>query len=162
MELFVLLIIGYFVYLLLSGKKQEARTRRPPFKKLYELDQVQSISNFEDKMVRGMLMENKEVFVTAFVNETHVLRVTATIGSRYKCHSSDNTNLWGEKAVAKGASAIRQYHNHPDLFRRSFPSKMDKNTHHQLKPFIEQWDLEYQSFLVYKSWLGRAKIKEYN
>jgi DNA repair protein RadC len=162
MEVIILIVAAYFLYRLFSGGKRTAKKRRPPFKKLYVLDHVQPINEFEEKMIKGMLSEKREIFVTAFVNNTHVLRVTATIGSKYRCNGSDNINLWGEKAVKIGATRIRQYHNHPDVFGRSFPSGTDKNTHRQLKPFIEQWGVKYQSLLIYRSWLGGVRIREYN
>lgn len=158
---FFILVIYLFLKLF-SGRNKKTRNRRPPFKKLYDLDKHQPITEFERKMVRGMFAENREIFVTAFVTETHVLRVTATIGSKYSCRASDNINLWGVKAQKIGASKIKQYHNHPDVFGRSFPSNTDKKGHRNLKPFIERHDIEFQSLLVYKSWFGKAVIKEYH
>lgn len=161
MAIIIFIIIAYFLIKLLFGNKRKIKKRRPAFKKLYELDQIQSITEFEQKMIRGMFAENREIFVTAFVNNTHVLRVTATIGSKYKCRSSDNIYLWGEKATKIGAARIRQYHNHPDVFGRSFTSRIDKDGHRELKQCVEQWGIEFHSFLVYKSWFGGAKIKKY-
>jgi DNA repair protein RadC len=155
----ILLFIGF---LLAAIEGQKPKIRRPAFKKLYELDQVQPIIEFEDKMIKGMFAENREVFVTAFVNDTHVLRVTATMGSKYHCRNSDNISLWGDKAHKIGATKIMQYHNHPDVFGRSFPSNTDKNSHRVVKPFLSKWNIEYQSLLIYKSWFGRAVIKEYH
>lgn len=156
---FILVIYLFFKYLFRKNRK---KSRRPPFKKLYDLDTHQPIVDFERKMVRGMFAENREIYVTAFVTETHVLRVTATIGSKYSCRASDNINLWGVKAQKIGASKIRHYHNHPNIFGRSFPSNMDKRSHRNLKTFIDLHDIEFQSLLVYKSWFGKAVIKEYH
>ena len=162
MELVVFIIIVLTIVFLLSGRNKRETRRKPPFKKRYELDQVQPVIEFENKMVNGMFSESREVFVAAFANDTHVLKVTATIGSKYSCSASDDVNSWGAKAVKIGATRIRQYHNHPHEFGRSFPSRADKRGHRALKPVVEQWGVKYQSFLVYKSWLGRAKIKEYH
>ena len=160
MEIAVLIIVYCLVKLLMT-RKRKPRPRRPPFKKLHKLNQIQPIVEFEEKMIKGMFAENKEVFVTAFVNDTHVLKVTATIGSKYTCRPSDNVYSWGEKACKIGATKIRQYHNHPNVFGRSSPSTKDRKTHRALKPFIEQWGIEFQSLLVYKSWFRGVRVKEY-
>ena len=162
MEIIIFIAIALFLIKLVFAFKGRQRKRRPPFKKMYELDQIQTIREFERKLTKGMFQVRKEVFVTAFVNDTHVLNVTATIGSKNKCGASDNVNLWARKAKMLGATRIRQYHNHPDVFGRSFPSSSDKKGHRELRAYVKQWGVEYQSLLVYKSWLGFAKIKEYH
>jgi len=73
MEIIIFLIVAYFVYILFSGKKQKTKKRRPAFKKLYEQDQRQPIIEFEKKMIKGMFSENREVFVTAFVDDAYVV-----------------------------------------------------------------------------------------
>ena len=66
----VLFLILIFMWLV--GKKKKIRKRKPPFKTLYGLNQIQPIGTFERNMVHGMFNEGREVFVTAFVNDTHV------------------------------------------------------------------------------------------
>ena len=88
MELVVFIIIVLAIVVLFSGRNKRAARRKPPFKKRYELDQVQPIIEFETKMVKGMFSEGREIFVAAFANDTHVLKVTATIGSKYSCGAS--------------------------------------------------------------------------
>ncbi len=144
-----------------AGKQKKIRKRKPPFKTRYGLNQIQPIGTFERKMVHGMFNEGREVFVTAFVNDTHVLRVTATIGSKYSCHASDDVTLWGEKACEIGATKIRQYHNHPAVYGRSRPSQTDRRTNASLKSWVAPWGVELQSILVYKSRLGSVVMKEY-
>lgn len=154
--LFLILIFRWW-----PGKQRKTRKRRPPFKTQYKLNQVQPIGTFERRMVRGMFIEGREVFVTAFVNDTHVLRVTATIGSKYSCRPSDDVTLWGEKACEIGATKIRQYHNHPSVYGRARPSQTDRRTHASLKSCVTPWGVEFQSILVYKSRLGTVEMKEF-
>ena len=163
-----IIIFTIILYLLskLSYQKEKiapkVRKRRPPFKKLYDLDRVQPIEEFEKKMVKGMLKEGKEIFVTAFCNDTHVLKVTASIGSKYRCRPSDNCHNWGEKAIKLGSTQIRQYHNHPPVFGRSFISKADKESHKFFSSLVRPYGIKFRSFLVYPSRLGGAKIREFS
>lgn len=137
MEWIFVLIVVYLLYRVLAQHRPKEKKRRYAFKKLYDLDRVQPIDEFERKMIDGMHREGREVFVTAFVRDGYVLRVTATIGSKFACHPSDDVTLWGQKARDLGATRIRQYHNHPDIFGRSWPSRQDKLTHRTLKAEVE-------------------------
>ncbi len=162
--LIIVILVFYLLLKLLSQKNKgspKARKRRQPFKKLYDLDKIQLIEEFERKMIRGMLKERKEIFVTAFCNDTHVLKVTASIGSKYSCRPSDNCYNWGEKAIKLGASQIRQYHNHPPGFGCSFPSKEDIENHKFFSSLVLPYGIKFHSFLVYPSILGKTKIKDY-
>ncbi|MGD0661630.1 MAG: hypothetical protein ABSD38_26505 [Syntrophorhabdales bacterium] len=152
-------LIGWLFF---SKKSKAKRSRRPPFKKLYVLDQPQPIKDFERKMIGGMVREKKEVFVTAFCNTTHVLKVTASIGSKHKCRPSDSVSLWVINARRIGANRIRQYHNHPDIFGRSFLSSADRKSHKVLQKHVTGGGIEFESLLVYKGWIGGHRIKRYD
>jgi len=161
----IFIVVLYLLSKLFTKKKKIApkvRKRRSPFKKLYDLDRVQSIKEFEKKMVKGMSKEGKEIFVTAFCNDTHVLKVTASIGSKYRCKPSDNCQNWSEKAIKLGATQIRQYHNHLPGFGRSSISKADKESHKIFKSLVQPYGIKFRSFLVYPSRLGGAKIRKYS
>ena len=162
MELLIIILLLYFFVKLYSRDKASKEKRRsPPFKKGYGLDHKQTIDDFEEKMANAMLKKRKEVFVTAFCNNDHVLTVTATIGSRGSCRPSDNVYNWGEKAKRLGTTEIRQYHNHPPVFKRSFISKRDKESNVFFRQILKRYDVKFRSFLVFPNRLGGYKIKEY-
>jgi len=162
MEVIILIIIlylfyKYYEYQQLHVKKQ----RRAPFKNRYDLNRHQPISEFESKMVQGMFEEGKEVFVTAFCTEIDILSVTATIGSKFRCRPSDNYNAWGNKAQMLGATQIRQYHNHPAVFGRSFLSEEDQLSSAVYEDITKEYGIIFRSFLVYPRRLGGYAIKEF-
>ncbi|MDD5774227.1 MAG: hypothetical protein PHX78_12270 [bacterium] len=139
-----------------------SNTRRPSFKKMYGLDIEQDIFSFEKKMASGMFNEGKEVHVTAFIRKSQVIKVYATIGTTYSCRSSSNFGMWGIKAVGLKATHIHSYHNHPNTFGKSRASPKDKRSHKAVETYLEQWDIEYKSFLVYQGWLGNTVISPYS
>ena len=94
MEVLAAVLFLILIFMWPAAKQKKIRKRKPPFKTLYKLNQIQLIGTFERKMVHGMFNEGREVFVTAFVNDTNVLRVTATIGSKYSCRASDDPRLF--------------------------------------------------------------------
>ncbi len=143
-------------------KKKEKRPRRPAFKKLYDLNRVQPIEEFERKMIEGMLKEDKEVFVTAFCDSYRVLKVTASRGSKFSCRPSDNYYKWADIARKVGATEIRQYHSHPPVFGRSFISRQDRESHKFFASLLKPSGIKFRSFVVYPSRLGGAKIKEFS
>ncbi|NIA10129.1 MAG: hypothetical protein GWP10_10505 [Nitrospiraceae bacterium] len=130
------------------------------FKTRYGLNVKQSISEFEEKMLVGMSRERNEVFVTAFCNESEVLKVTANVGSRYKSHATDNVNNWPAVARRIGAFQIRQYHSHPPVLFSSLFSPQDRETNAVLKSFLERRRLQYHAYLVYRSLFG-LRIKPF-
>lgn len=143
------------------GRRRRRKARRLPFKKHYDLDRYQSISEFERRMIQGMIREHKEVFVTAFCSRKEVITATATIGSRFRCRPSDNALEWGAKACRLHATEIRQYHNHPAGRGASRVSPMDKESHRHFKELVEPYGIRFRSFLVYpRSIIGGYTIKE--
>jgi len=163
MELLILILLLYFILkVVLPDKTLKKKQRKPPFKKRYDLDRRQPIDIFEGKMANAMLAEGKEVFVTAFCNNDEVLTVTATVGSRGSCCPSDNVHNWGEKANRIGATEIRQYHNHPPVFGRSFISSKDKKSNMFFHELLQQYNIRLRSFLVFSSRFGGYRIQEYN
>jgi len=162
-----LTIIAFILIILIVSwifglrKTRGRKRRKPAFKKQYGLDSVQPIKDFERKMANGMFQEGKEVFVTAFCNHTHVLKVTANIGSKHSCRPTDEVSLWALNARKNGANNIRQYHNHPHIWGRSFPSSADKRSHRDLHNYLKESGIRFESLLVYKSWFGGHRIKKY-
>ena len=158
MNTFIWLFLVYILYRLFKAVFYKKK-RRPAFKKLYGLDHRQQISVFERKMAKGMIKEDKEVWVTTFCLNGEVLSVTATICNKRSAHPSDNYYSWLNRANRLGATEIRFYHNHPNVFGKSFFSSIDKKTHRNLKKSFKQTDIQISSFLVYQTILG-YRIKE--
>ena len=121
----VLIVVVVIIVICQNPKPHGRKRRRPPFKQLYDLDRRQPLAGFERKLALAMFAESREVYVTAFCSENEVLRVTATIGTVNRCGPSDRVENWGMKARQLGATQVRQYHNHPDVFGRSVPSRQD-------------------------------------
>lgn len=155
----VIAIIVFLLWIVFKDEFTNSRRKRRTFKSYYDLDRKQPIREFEQKMIEGMDREGKEVFVTAFCNKNKVLRVFASIGSKYKCKPSDNYTKWGKRAKKYGATQIRQYHNHPGLYKGN-PSSLDKKTAVYFEKFVGQ-DVNLKNYIVYRGFLG-YKINRYN
>jgi hypothetical protein len=162
MDILILILIAAFLLIILQKGGKKTRRRRPPFKNRYDLNRRQSISEFERKLARAMFIEVNEVFVAAFCTDDEVLFITATVGTKYRCSSSDSVGRWGHKALAARATQIRQYHNHPHVFGRSFISTQDRRSNRVARPAVEQYGIRFRSFLIYKPWIGTYVLKEYN
>ena len=162
MEIFIVILIIYFIIKSIPPDKQKIRRqRKAPFKKRNDLDQRQLIVDFEQKLADSMLREGKEVFVTAFCKDNEVLTVTATVGSKNQCRPSDNYSNWGNKAHRLRATQIRQYHNHPAVFGRSFISTKDRESSAFFRTLLEDDRIEFISLLVFPSRLGGYQIQRY-
>jgi hypothetical protein len=138
------------------------RKRRLSFKKRHGLDQRQPLAGFEQRLAMAMFTEGREVFVTAFCTEVEVLSVTATVGTARQCRPSDRVENWGQKARRLGASQIRQYHNHPNVWGRSIPSSRDYSTNKYLRGCVEPYGIRLHTLLIYKPWFGTYMVKEYH
>jgi len=156
--LFWIFVLAFVFYL---SKRSPGSVKMGPlpkgkvaFKTRYGLNVKQSISEFEEKMLVGMSRERNEVFVTAFCNESEVLKVTANVGSRYKSHATDNVNNWPAVARQIGAFQIRQYHSHPPIPFCSLFSPQDREMYSSLKPFLERRRLQFRAYIVYPSFFG--------
>lgn len=159
---FLFLIVLFVVAVLRSGgTTKRKRTRKKPFKVRYDLDRRQPLAGFEEKLALAMFAEGKEVFVTAFCNDIEVLRVTATIGTVRRCGPSDLVENWGMKAQRLEATQVRQYHNHPDVWGRSFPSPQDYSSNKYLRSCVEPYGVRFHALLIYKTWFGTHAVKEY-
>jgi hypothetical protein len=148
-----------FISRLLQSKQK--KKRRPPFKDLYDLNRRQPVNVFEQKMIKGMFSEGKEVFVTAFCRGDEVLRVTANIGSKYRCRPADDYTNWGWKAQEMGGTEIRQYHNHLGKGEAKF-SKTDKRNYPIFREHVEPFGIKIRFFLVYpRRLIGGYTIREF-
>jgi DNA repair protein RadC len=162
-----MIIFGLIVFIIILCVFQSSEASHPrgerkgiPFKTYFKLTERQSIEEFESRMTNGMFTENKEVFVTAFANEKKVLRVTASIGSKYKCGASDTPSNWLTIARKINANYIYQYHNHPDGLFNGSPSKQDRVTHVYLSSMFDGTEVAFHSYLVYRNMWNSVKIVE--
>lgn len=78
------------------GKYRERR-KGEQFKLAYDLT-GRTVRDLEEALSVGMFREQREVFVTAFVSRGVALRVTASIGSPFRCSAADNPALWSAHA----------------------------------------------------------------
>jgi DNA repair protein RadC len=160
-------VLGFIVLLVLLislAMRPTTRVRRkrlPAFKRRYDLDRRQPLDGFEQKLAMAMFSVQREVWVTVFCNESEVLAVTATIGSKYRCRPSDKIHNWGPRARRLGATQIRQYHNHPDIWGRSTPSTQDWNSNRYMRRCVEPYGIRMHTLLIYKPWFGGFKVQEY-
>jgi DNA repair protein RadC len=151
----------------LSEQVQKIYDAHPPrrkgkqFKTAYALN-GRDLADFERAMAIGMKFEAKEVFVTAFLRQGKVVRVTASIGSPFRCSAADNPRLWSGHYLRLGCDEIRQYHNHPDYRNHSEPSRQDRRSNAQLQGILEPSDIKLQSFVVYWNEIGEWRTLRYD
>ncbi len=147
--------------LLRARTRGRKKTRRAPFKSRHGLTQRQPLEEFEARMAAGMFQEGREVYVTAWCTDTEVVRCTASVGNLTSCRPADDVRRWAHHARRVGADRIRQYHNHPDVLLRSFPSRQDRRSHAHLTELLEGTGVALESWLVWRSWLGHARFKQF-
>ncbi len=92
--------------------KYRERQKGERFKQAYDL-MGRSVRDLEEALSIGMFRERREIFVTAFMRGGVAVRVTASIGSPFRCSAADNPARWKEHVQRFGCDEIRQYHNHP-------------------------------------------------
>src|SRR5262249_23968817 len=100
------------------------RSKGEAFKKAYALV-GKSVPHLEEALAVGMYRERREVFVTAFMRAGAAVRVTAAIGSPYRCAAADDPTRWAAHVDRLGCDEIRQYHNHPVHNGMTRPSPAD-------------------------------------
>jgi hypothetical protein len=69
--------------------KHRERQKGERFKQAYNL-MGRSVRDLEEALSIGMFRERREVFVTAFMRGGVTVRVTASIGSPFRCSAADN------------------------------------------------------------------------
>ncbi len=136
------------------------RSKGELFKKAYEL-QGRSVREFEEALAIGMYREKREVFVTAFMRSGIVVRVTASIGSPYRCRPSDNPVKWKDYMIKLNCDEIRQYHNHPVHNGATRPSPADCRTTSVLKSLMGP-EKKLRSFIICWNDIREWKIFGYD
>jgi hypothetical protein len=141
--------------------KYQGREKGQQFKKAYELS-GRSVEQFEEAVSVGMLKEKNEVFVTAFMRNGTVVRVTAAVGNPGSCSPADNPLKWKEHIEKLKCEGIRQYHNHPTLSGKTRPSPDDCRSHKAFIGYLESYGDKFRSFIVFWNNIGEWKIMEYD
>lgn len=121
-----------------------------------------SVHKLEEALAVGMYRERREVFVTAFMCAGVDLRVTASIGSSYKCAAADNPARWADHIDRLGCDEVRQYHNHPVHNGTTRPSSTDFRTSRSLRQLLGHHGPKLKSLIIYWNGLREWKVLEHD
>lgn len=142
-------------------ERYRERRKGEHFKKAYDLN-GRSVRGLEEALSVGMYRERREVFVTAFVRAGVAVRVTASIGSPFRCSAADNPARWSEHAERLGCDEIRQYHNHPVHNGTTRPSSTDVKTSASLKSLLGSRGSHLRSLIICWNGIREWKIFEHD
>jgi len=137
------------------------RRRGEAFKTAYDLA-GRSVAQIEEALAIGMFRERREVFVTAFMRAGAAVRVTASIGSPYRCAAADNPARWAEHVERLGCDEVRQYHNHPAHHGATRPSPTDFRTSGSLRRVLGLHGPKLRSLIICWNQLREWKVFEYD
>jgi hypothetical protein len=141
--------------------KYRERGKGEQFKAAYDLT-GKTIQELEESLAVGMFRERHEVFVTAFVRAGIAVRVTASIGSPYRCAAADNPARWVQHIERLQCEEIRQYHNHPEHKGKTRPSPMDFRTSRLLKSLLGPHGAKLRSLIICWNGIREWKVFEYD
>jgi hypothetical protein len=141
--------------------KYRLRNKGEHFKRAYDLG-GKHIKDCEERLAVGMNREKKEIFVTCFIKAGKVVRVTASIGSVFRCSASDDPRRWKEHIERLDCDEIRQYHNHPISNNRTFPSPVDHKTSLSLRQILGHHSNKFRSFIIYWNEIREWRVMEYD
>ena len=141
--------------------KYRERRKGEPFKQAYDLT-GRSVRDLEEALSIGMYRERREVFVTAFMRRGVAVRVTASIGSHYRCSAADSPARWRDHIERLGCDEIRQYHNHPVHTGTTHPSSTDVKTSRSLKVLLNLHNAKFRSLIICWNSLREWRIIEYD
>lgn len=137
------------------------RRKGQHFKAAYELA-GKSVAELEEALAIGMFRERREVFVTAFMRAGVAVRVTASIGSPYKCAASDSPARWIEHVERLQCDEVRQYHNHPVHNGNTRPSPMDYRTSRSLRLLLGSDGPKLRSLIICWNPMREWKVFEHD
>ena len=137
------------------------RSKGEAFKKAYALV-GKSVTQLEEALAVGMHRERREVFVTAFMRAGVAVRVTASIGSPYRCAAADNPARWADHVDRLGCDEIRQYHNHPAHSGTTRPSQTDFRTSRSLRRLLGHQGAKLKSLIICWNALREWKVFEHD
>ena len=136
------------------------RRKGEQFKAAYELA-GKSVDDLEEALAVGMFRERREVFVTAFVRAGVAVRVTASMGSPYRCSAADDPRRWADHCARLRCDEIRQYHNHPAHDGVTRPSALDVRTSRALRSLLGVQGPKLRSLIICWNALREWKVFEY-
>jgi DNA repair protein RadC len=142
-------------------EKYRERRKGEHFKAAYELA-GKSVAELEEALAVGMFRERREVFVTAFMRAGVAVRVTASIGSPYKCAASDNPARWADHVERLGCDEVRQYHNHPVHKGDTRPSSTDFRTSRSLRRLLGLHGAKLRSLIICWNAIHEWKVFEHD
>lgn len=142
-------------------EKYRERGKGEQFKKAYDLA-GKSLRELEEALSVGMYRERREVFVTAFMRRGIAVRVTASLGSPYRCSAADSPARWKDHVDNLTCDEIRQYHNHADHEGKTQPSPTDFRTSHSLKSLLDPHDTKLRSLIICWNSIREWKIFEHD
>lgn len=140
--------------------KHETRKKGETFKKTYSL-QGRSLRELEEALAVGMFNERREVFVAAFMRNGIAVRVTASIGSPYKCSAADNPTKWCYYMGKLRCTELRQYHNHPIHNGSTRPSLTDIKTAGKIEKLLGAHSDKLRCLIIFWNPYQEWKVLEY-
>jgi hypothetical protein len=142
-------------------EKYRERRKGEHFKAAYELT-GKSVVELQEALAIGMFRERREVFVTAFMRAGVAVRVTASIGSPYRCAASDNPARWADHVERLGCDEVRQYHNHPVHKGDTRPSSTDFQTSRSLRLLLGLHGAKLRSLIICWNAIHEWKVFEHD
>lgn len=141
--------------------KYRARNRGEQFKRVYGLA-GRPVRDLEEALSVGMFREQREVFVTAFMRDGIAVRVTASIGTPFRCSAADDPSRWQDHVVRLGCDEIRQYHNHPEHRGSTAPSMTDIRSSRTIRKLLGPHGAKLRSLIICWNDLREWKVFEYD
>lgn len=140
--------------------KYASRKKGETFKKAYSL-QGRSQKDLEEALAVGMFQEKREVFIAAFMRDGIAVRITASIGSPYKCSASDNPQKWSYYLSKLRCTELRQYHNHPVHNGSTEPSLTDIRTAGKIEQLLGTHSGKLKCLIIFWNPYQEWKLLEY-
>jgi hypothetical protein len=147
----------------IAGIFETYRERRKgeQFKQAYDLA-GRPLPALEEALSVGMFRERREVFVTAFMRDGVAVRVTASIGSPFRCAAGDDPARWAGHVERLGCDEIRQYHNHPAHSGVTHPSRTDVRTARTLATLLGSHGAKLRSLILCWNGAREWRVFEYD
>ena len=142
-------------------ERYRERRKGERFKAAYDLA-GRPLRDLEEAVSVGMYRERREVFVTAFMRAGVAVRVTASIGSPYRCAAADNPATWRDRVERLRCDEIRQYHNHPVHNGKTRPSPTDVRTSRSLRSLLGPHSRKLRSLIICWNGMREWKIFEHD
>jgi len=141
--------------------KYRPRQRGERFKQVYGLS-GRTVCELEEALAVGMFRERREVFVTAFMRRGIAVRVTASIGTPFRCRAADNPGRWKEHVARLGCDEVRQYHNHLEHNGETVPSRTDVRSSGAIRRLLGAHGTKLRSLIICWNDLREWKVIEYD